>query len=170
MKLISSVPNKSIKKLTEQNGFSLIEVLLAIAILGGTILCLLGVLAPIMFKTNEITRIQDIYDIEGKINGFIQSRSFSEIFTYAKEGQHFYFYKDADGVQKITKTLNEIDGSSIIQIVLQASDDPDIAVYKAKDYPKSYLPICVGIYCLQNKENPKGMKAVMSSFITIKNR
>ncbi len=167
MKLIKETSNR---KLTGWDAFSLVEILLAIGILGGAILCLLGVLTPVMSKMRENTRVQNMNDIEGKINGFVQSRSFDEIFTYVKEGQCFYFYKDAHGEQKVTKVLNEVDGSLINKIILLADGEPDIALYQAKDYPKSYLPIRVGVYSFQGKDDRKDTKAIASSFKAIKNR
>lgn len=161
---------KTNRRLTPRYGFSLIEVLLAIGILGGTILCLLGVFSPTLFKAREIERIQDAGDIEGKVNGFIQSCSFNDIFMYVKDGQCFYFYKDTDGIQRVTKVIREIEGHSITKVTLNALECEDIRTCEAKNYPRSYLTIDVGIQCLKDKGEPKGMKTVTSSFITIKNR
>lgn len=162
--------NELLLKPSKENGFSLIEVLLAIGILGGAIVCLLGLFTPVLLKTREIERTRDAGDIEGKINGFIQVRSFNEIFTHAKEGVCIYFYNDAEGMQRVTKDIDEIDGNSIIRVKLNACSDEDIAAFKAEEYAKSYLPICVGIYCLKDKSGSKNMQSLVSSFITIKNR
>lgn len=153
-----------------KKGFSLIEVLLAIGILGGAILCLLGVFMPTLLKMREIEKTREIGDIEGKINGFIQARSFDEIFTYAKEGLCFYFYSDVNSVQKVTKDIDEIDGNSIIRVTLNTYGGEDIVAFKAEEYAKSYLPICVKIHILGDKGRKKGMESFVSSFVTIKNR
>lgn len=174
-------PNRLISKPNNNSGFSLIEVLLAIGILGGTILCLLSLFTPVLAKARSIETRQSTKNIEEKMNAFIQSRPFNEVFYYTKANQCFYFYNDDDNGngndrQRVTFDINEIrDGltGSIIKVTLSASnnkDDNHLILMKPEDYPEAYLEILVRIYNLKSIHDINKKQRSVSSFTTIKNR
>lgn len=159
--------------MNSRNGFSLIEVLLAIGIISGTILCLLGLFTPIFAKAKIIGDREEVVDIADKIYGFIQSRSFNEIFLATKEKQSFYFYKGADQRQEVAMSIDSIrqklGSTSIIRATLFPSLLKDISSFLPDNYPESYFGVYVEICILGNIDISEQNQRRILTFTTIKN-
>lgn len=144
--------------------FSLVETLLAITILAGTILSLLAVFTPILAKTKTIENTQAIKNIEEKIDSFIQSQAFKTVFQHTKNNQSFYFHNE-----KVSTHINEIQEYPIIQATLSPHPNHP-KLHTPSDYPQSYLKILVTLKTLNHKNEINKKLKNTTSFITIKNR
>lgn len=144
-------------------GFLLIEVILAIGIVGGGVLCLLGLFTPIFSKVRDIEVLEEFEDVEGKIKTFIQIRSFDEIYRTTQQQESFYFYQDHNGEQEVCKSLNEIkEHAKIIKVTLfPAMMSPALTCE-----PEEYEESCFAIWVEIKEENG----ARRRNYIVIKNR
>lgn len=127
-------------------GFLLIEALLAIGIIGGAVLCLLGLFTPIFSKVKDVEFIEEFEDIEGKISTYIEMGSFEEIYSATRGEEEFYFYSAPNVGQTVSKTMKEIEpGERVIRAKLFPSQMTPIASCRLEDYEESYFVIDVEI-------------------------
>lgn len=129
------------------NGFSLIEVLIAIALFGGAIVCLLTFFSFMLTESTKIKNIENISNLESKINIFLNNHSFDYIRAMAVNKEIMQLVNDDNKITFRVK-LNEYTDENINKI----------------NSIKSYLIIAVEI--LKNNND----KQILYSFTTIKNR
>ncbi len=151
-----------------EQGFSLIEVVLAVGIIGCGVLCLLGLFTPILSQVRDLEAMSEFEDVKRKVDTFIQMRSFDEIYNMTKKEETFYFYEDCDGKQEVCNIFDEAQGSSkIIKAQLFPSKMTDIMSCGPLDYDKSYFAIWVEINKGgQSRENQSKGR----NYVVIKNR
>lgn len=144
-------------------GFLLIEVILAIGIVGGGVLCLLGLFMPIFSKVKDMEVIGQFEEVEGRINTYIQMRSFDEIYKATQQKETFYFYENHAGELEVCKSLSEIQGGArIIRAKLFPSMMSPLLLCEAKEYGES----CFGIWVEIKEEGARGGR----NYVVIKNR
>lgn len=137
-----------------EKGFSLIEVILAIGIVGCGILCLMGLFTPLFLQVRDLEVMSELEVIKGKMDTFIQMRSFDEIYNMTKKQEIFYFYEDLseNGGQQVSNCLDEARGSrKMIKAQLFPSKMTDILSYGPTEYPESYFAIWVEINNCENQ-------------------
>lgn len=144
-------------------GFLLIEVILAIGIIGGVALCVLGLFSPIFTKAKDLELTDRLEEAAEKINILIQISSFEEIYWAARRNERFYFYQDEKGLLTMSTNSKKIKTSKdIIKATLSPSMMTPILSYEPQDYTEGYFAICVEIDSIQK---PKPIK-----YIAIKSR
>lgn len=156
--------------MSRNRGFLLIEVMLAVGILGGAVLCCLGVFTPILSKVRDIEFMEEFEDVERRINAFIQMRSFKEIYIASQEEDVFYFYKGRDGEREVSKSFSEIKGrSGVIRAQVCASSMKNTCGYGSEDYPESYFGIWVEIGKLVDGSCDR-VEGKVRTYTVVKNR
>lgn len=125
------------------SAFSLVEVLLALSIIGGAVLCLIGLFPSSFAKIDRIEQSQALHAAERKIDALIQSRPFPEVFLATQERKSL----------KISPNSHA---------TLAPSPLKDISGITFNDYESSYFAIDVAI-ALNNSPTT-------STFTTVKNR
>lgn len=150
------------RKYKIKSGFSLLDVLLAIGILGCALFVLFAFMAPTLKKSTDILREEEIINATSKINALIKTQGFEEIFLATQQEKNFYFYNGPEfSVTSNKKNLKEeiqkmsIEGS-IIKIKLEPASLLDIKDVALDKFDKAVFPIQIKVYvlslhCLENK-------------------
>lgn len=160
--------------MVRKKGFLLLEVMLAVGILGGAVLCFLGLFTPILSKVRDIEVIEGFEDVERKVNAFIQMRSFKEIYVASKAQETFYFYEGENGRQEVSKSLSDVKGSlgsrKIIRTRLSPASMKNVLDYGPENYPESYFAIWVEVCQLDNVRGQEEIEGPVYTYTVIKNR
>ena len=129
-------------------GFTLIEILLALGILGTAVLCLFALLTPMLAEVNNFTKNHEITTAMSKVKTLIQTKPFDEISEATQQKRSFYFYKAPK--EKVTTKesilIKDLETGKTLGTIIKITLAPSPLM--SLNHPEAYLPIEVSAFII----------------------